>query len=99
MRVSPTWNRWAVVDFMTNALKCADITPVFVVTVLALLALGMQPGIQRQNNLFGRFLHRPSLGGAIVIRDKTGDGRLAGDMADSAAADAVGHGDSHAFGA
>lgn len=73
------------------------IAPVFIVPVLALLGLGMQPGICCNQDALCRSLYGPGLRSAIVILEKTRDGGLAGDVADLATADPVSDSDGNAF--
>jgi len=76
----------------------ADVAAVLVLP-MALAALRMQPGVGRAEHLLGRLLHGPGLGRAVIVFQKAGHRRLAGDVTDVAAADAVGQRDGDALGA
>ena len=75
----------------------ADVALVFVVEELASPGLGVQPGVRRRQHALRRRLHRPGFRGAVVVGQKAFDGGLAGDLADVAAADAVGQDDGDAL--
>ena len=77
----------------------ADIALVPVVAMLALPGLGMEPGVGGGQHALGGFLHRPGFRGAVVVRQKARHRRFAGDVADLAAADAIGQGNGDALGA
>jgi len=68
----------------------ADIAAVAVIAVRAVAGLRMQPGIDRHQHPLRRLLHRPGVGGAEVVGKKARHRGFAGDMADLAAADAIG---------
>lgn len=75
----------------------ADVALVLVVSVLASPCLGVQPDVGCGQHALGRCLHRPGLGRAVVVGQKAFDCRLAGNMADVTAADAVGDHHRNAF--
>ena len=68
----------------------AHIPPVGVLARRAPPGLAMEPGIGGRQYPLRRFAHRPGIRRAVVIRQEPRHCRLAGDMADRAAADAVG---------
>ena len=70
----------------------ADVAALGIVPVHAPLGLGMQPGVGgRQHTLHGA-LDAPGVRGGVVVLQHGAHGRLAGFVADLAAADAVGQG-------
>src|SRR5688572_29855054 len=75
----------------------ADVALVLFVAELAALRLRVQPGVGRAENALGRGLHGPGLRRAIVVLQEASDSRLAGDLTDVAAADAVGERDADAL--
>src|SRR5258705_12795506 len=66
-----------------------NVTPVLLVRELASPGLRMEPGIRRSQYALRRRLHRPGFRRAVVIGQKSFDGRLAGNPADGAAADTI----------
>ena len=65
----------------------AHVAALAVVAVLALLGLGVQPVVGSGQHLLAGFLHRPRVGGAVVVFEEAGDRRLRRLLADLAAAD------------
>ncbi|MNZ48412.1 hypothetical protein D3C78_661580 [compost metagenome] len=76
----------------------AHIASVPVVAVLALPGLRMQPGVGRHQYALCRLLDRPGFRGTEIVLEESLDAGFAGDLADIAAADAVGQGDGDALG-
>ena len=75
----------------------ADVALVFVVEILALPRLRVQPGIGRRNDALRRRFDRPGFRRAVIVGQEAFDGGFAGDLADVAAADAVGQDDGDAL--
>ncbi len=76
----------------------ADITPVFVKTVGAALGLGVQPRVGGRQHALCRALDAPGLGGAVIVLQQPVHRSGAGDLADIAAADAIGQCHHHPLG-
>ena len=75
----------------------ADITSIAVVGIVALLGLRMQPRIGRRDDTLRGHFDGPGVGRAVVVGQEAFDGGFAGDLADVAAADAVGDHDGDAL--
>ena len=75
----------------------ADMAAVTVVAVRATPRLGMQPGVGSDQHALAGLLHRPGVRRAEVVFQKALHRRFAGDVADLAAADAIGDGQGDAL--
>src|SRR5665213_3415781 len=66
-----------------------DVALVLVVEILAAPGLRVQPQVRRRQHTLRRSLHRPGFRRAVIVRQEAFDRRLARDLADVAAADAI----------
>src|SRR5215475_15460572 len=75
--------------FDDHGAERADVTPVLVVGVAAPPGLRVQPGVRGGYHALRRGFDRPRFRRAVIVGEKSLDGRLARDLADLAGADPV----------
>ena len=83
--------------FQNQRRKSTDITFIPFPGVLTAPRLAVKPGITGLNNPLRRFTHTPYIRGAVIIFKETFNGCGAGNLADIAAADAIGQSNSDTF--